>query len=57
MLRAEERDAWMDADASADELMAVMASPTPAMAMRPVGKAVGNIRNDDPSLISAVADP
>lgn len=57
MLRADERDAWMDADASADDLMAVMASPTPAMAMRRVGKAVGNIRNDDPSLVTAVADP
>ncbi len=57
MLRADERIAWMDVDASADELMAVMASPTPAMATRPVGKAVGNIRNDDPSLITAVADP
>jgi putative SOS response-associated peptidase YedK len=55
MLRADERDAWMDIDASADELMAVMASPTPAMATRPVGKAVGNIRNDDPTLITAVA--
>jgi hypothetical protein len=27
------------------------------MATRPVGKAVGNIRNDDPSLVTAVADP
>jgi putative SOS response-associated peptidase YedK len=57
MLRADERDAWMDADASADDLRAVMASPAPAMATRPVGKAVGNIRNDDPSLVTAVADP
>jgi putative SOS response-associated peptidase YedK len=57
MLRADERDAWMDVDSSADELMAVMASPSPAMAIRPVGKAVGNIRNDDPSLVTAVAEP
>lgn len=51
MLRPPERDAWMDADASADELMAVIASPAPAMAARPVGKDVGNIRNNDPSLV------
>jgi putative SOS response-associated peptidase YedK len=57
MLCADERDAWMDADTAPDELMAVMASPAPAMATRPVGKAVGNIRNDDPSLITAVAEP
>jgi putative SOS response-associated peptidase YedK len=57
MLRTDERDAWMDASASADELMAVMASPTPAMATRSVGTAVGNIRNDDPSLVTAVAEP
>jgi putative SOS response-associated peptidase YedK len=54
MLRPHERDAWMDADASADELMAVIASPAPAMTLRPVGKNVGNIRNDDPSLVEAV---
>ena len=54
MLRPAERDAWMDADASADELMAVIASPAPGMALRPVGKNVGNIRNDDPSLVEAV---
>lgn len=52
MLRADVRDAWMDVDASVDELMAVIASPTPGMATRPVGKAVGNIRNDDPSLVN-----
>jgi putative SOS response-associated peptidase YedK len=57
MLRADAREGWMDVDASADELMAVMASPTPALASMPVGKAVGNIRNDDPSLITAVAEP
>jgi putative SOS response-associated peptidase YedK len=56
MLRDVERDAWMDADASIDELMAVIASPTPTMATRPVGRAVGNIRNDDPSLVAAVDD-
>ncbi len=54
MLRPDERDAWMAADTSADELMAVIASPTLAMATRPVGTNVGNIRNDDPSLIEAV---
>lgn len=54
MLRTEERDAWMDADASADELMAVIAAPTPAMATRPVGTNVGNIRNDDPSLVEPI---
>ena len=54
MLRADRRDAWMDVDASVDELMAVIASPTPGMATRPVGKAVGNIRNDDPSLVNPV---
>lgn len=54
MLRPPERDAWMDADASADELMAVMASPAPAMATRPVGTNVGNIRNNDPSLVEPV---
>lgn len=52
MLRADARDAWMDVDASVDELMALIASPTPGMATRPVGKAVGNIRNDDPSLVN-----
>jgi putative SOS response-associated peptidase YedK len=57
MLRASERDAWMDADTSAEELSAVIGSPTPAMATRPVGKAVGKIRNDDPSLVAAVQDP
>jgi len=56
MLAAQVRDAWMDPDASPDELAAVMASPAPALATRPVGKAVGNIRNDDPSLVTAVPD-
>lgn len=57
MLRASERDAWMDADATADELVSAIASPAPVMATRPVGKAVGNIRNDDPSLVAAIEDP
>ncbi len=56
MLLPDERDAWMDADATRDELMAVIASPEPAMAARPVGAAVGNVRNNDPSLIEAVED-
>ncbi len=56
MLGTEACDAWMDADASADELMAAVAAPSPAMATRPVGTNVGNIRNDDPSLIEAVDD-
>jgi len=57
MLGAEVRDAWMAPDASPAELAAVMATPAPAMATRPVGKAVGNIRNDDPSLVAPVPDP
>jgi len=51
MLRPPQREAWMDSDASADELIAVISSPAPEMATRPVGKNVGNIRNDDPSLV------
>jgi putative SOS response-associated peptidase YedK len=57
MLRPDERDAWMDADATRDDLLAVIASPEPAMAARPVGAAVGNVRNNGPALVEEVADP
>ncbi len=53
MLRPEERDAWLDHDATPDELMDVIAAPAPDLETTPVGRAVGNIRNDGPELVEA----
>ena len=55
MLGTDARDAWMDAETPPDELTAVLASDSPPVEARPVSKEVGNVRNNDPSLVLPVS--
>lgn len=55
MLGADERAAWLEPDASADELFDVIASLAPTLELRKVGAAVGNVRNHGPELVEPLA--
>jgi putative SOS response-associated peptidase YedK len=56
MLRDDAREAWMDTGTSPDELLAVLRFDGPGVEARPVSPAVGNVRNNEPSLIEPVGD-
>jgi len=51
MLTRENWDTWLDPTATPDDLFAAAADPTPELASYRVGKAVGTVKNDDPSLV------
>jgi putative SOS response-associated peptidase YedK len=51
MLAAEEVDVWLDVASTKDDLFAAIAAPMPQLAWHAVGKAVGNVRVNEPELI------
>jgi putative SOS response-associated peptidase YedK len=52
MLTPDARDAWLDPDATPDELLAVMASEAPTVVADVVSRDVGNVRNNRPDLVT-----
>lgn len=52
MLNEDAREAWMDVDTSPDELSTALLSDGPVVEAHPVSRAVGNVRNNDPSLVA-----
>jgi putative SOS response-associated peptidase YedK len=54
MLEREHWDTWLAAHSTADDLFAAVDAPTPDLTWHPVAKAVGNVRNNEPSLIAPV---
>lgn len=47
-------DVWLERESTPDELFAAAADEAPALAWHEVGKAVGNIRVDEPGLVEPV---
>ncbi len=58
LLQPREIDLWLDSRSSEETLRSLLSSrPAPAIALRPVSRAVNTPRNDGPELIEAVAEP
>jgi putative SOS response-associated peptidase YedK len=59
ILPAAEWDAWLNMDKPATAVAPLLESPDPKLIeqleLRPVSSRVGNVRNDDPSLLARVA--
>lgn len=55
MMQPEAWRTWLNPDASADDLFAAAGAPSPELTWHEVGKAVGNVRNNDASLVEPVA--
>jgi putative SOS response-associated peptidase YedK len=51
MLTPDNWDVWLERESTPDDLFAAAAEPAPALAWHRVGKAVGNIRVDEPGLV------
>lgn len=51
MLTPENWDVWLERESTPDDLFAAAAEPAPALGWHQVGKAVGNIRVDEPGLV------
>lgn len=51
MLAPDSRDAWMDSEASTDEVQAVLTSTPPEVTASPVSKEVGNVHNNHSGLV------
>jgi len=54
MMRPDAWRTWLDAASTADDLFAAAAADAPDLTWHEVGKAVGNVRNNDPSLVEPV---
>ncbi|MDN4472862.1 SOS response-associated peptidase [Demequina zhanjiangensis] len=54
MLTSESAATWLAKDAEASDLHDAVAAPAPELAWHTVGKAVGNVRNNDADLIAPV---
>ncbi|WP_062203308.1 SOS response-associated peptidase [Demequina salsinemoris] len=56
MLAPESAATWLDRDAPASSLHDAIAAPAPELAWHEVGRAVGNVRNNDATLIDAAGE-
>jgi len=54
MMQPEAWRTWLDPVSTADDLFASAAADAPELTWHEVGKAVGNVRNNDPSLVEPV---
>ncbi|WP_084125772.1 SOS response-associated peptidase [Demequina sp. NBRC 110054] len=54
MLTPESAATWLDREAPASDLHDAIAAPAPELAWHEVGRAVGNVRNNDESLVAPV---
>ena len=51
ILDPEQYDAWLSPDAAAEEAKALLRPYAGAMTAYPVSKAVGSVKNDNPTLV------